>query len=100
MVFVANAAYFLCRGKNMDAVTDKLELLGRNRLAMSGVDGVDGFTEQTLNLTVSGVKVKITGDKIKISSYNKASGTLTADGMFNEIKYNAKKTPLFKKIFK
>lgn len=80
--------------------TDKLELLGRGRLAMSGVETVDGFSEQSLNLTVSGVKVKITGEKIKISSYNKASGVLTADGLFNEIRYNAKKTPLIKKIFK
>lgn len=79
---------------------DRLELVGRKRLAMSGVETVDGFSEQTLNITVSGVKVKITGEKIKITAYNKASGTLMADGIFNEIKYNAKKTPFFKRVFK
>ena len=79
---------------------EKLELVGRNKLAMNGVESVDGFSEQALNLTVSGVKVKITGDKIKISSYNKAGGILTAEGVFNEIRYNAKKTPFLKKIFK
>lgn len=79
---------------------DKLEILGRKRLAMCGVETVDGFSEQTLNLTVSGVKVKITGEKIKITAFNKATGTLTADGVFNEIKYGAKKTPLLKRIFK
>ena len=79
---------------------DKLEIIGRKRLAMCGVEAVDGFSEQALNLTVSGVKVKITGEKIKITAFNKATGTLTADGIFNEIKYNAKKTPLLKRIFK
>ncbi len=81
-------------------LTDKLELMGRRRLAMSGVEAVDGFSEQALNLTVSGVKVRITGEKIKITAFNKATGTLMADGVFNEIRYNAKKTPLLKRIFK
>lgn len=79
---------------------DKLEITGRKRLAMSGVETVDGFSEQLLNLTVSGVKVRISGEKIKITAFNKATGTLAADGVFNEIKYNAKKTPIFKRIFK
>ena len=80
--------------------SDRLEIVGRKRLAMNGVETVDGFSEQALNLTVSGVKMKITGEKIKITAYNKASGTLMADGIFNEIKYNAKKTPFFKRVFK
>ena len=79
---------------------DKLEIIGRKRLAMSGVEAVDGFSEQVLNLTVLGNKVKITGEKIKITAFNKATGTLMADGVFNEIKYNAKKIPLLKRIFK
>lgn len=79
---------------------DRLELLCRKRLAMSGVEAVDGFSEQALYLTVSGVKVKITGEKIKITAFNKAAGTLAAEGVFNEIKYGAKKTPLLKRIFK
>lgn len=79
---------------------DKLELVERKRLAMSGVDTVDGFTEQTLNLTVSGTKVKITGEQIKITAYNKSTGNLTADGEFQEIRYLSKRTPFIKKIFK
>ncbi|MBO4251982.1 MAG: hypothetical protein J5911_04920 [Clostridia bacterium] len=80
--------------------TDKLEIIGRKRLAMSGVDAVDGFSEQVLNLTVLGNKVKISGEKIKITAFNKATGTLVADGVFNEIKYNAKKVSLVKRLFR
>lgn len=80
--------------------SDKLELMGRKRLAMSGVDAVDGYSEQMLRLTVSGSKVKITGDKIKITAFNKATGTLMADGIFNEIKYNAAKIPFIKRVFR
>lgn len=80
--------------------SDRIEIIGRKRLAMSGVEAVDGFSEQQLRLTVSGIKVKITGEKIKITAFNKATGTLMADGVFNEIKYNAAKTPLIKRVFK
>ena len=50
--------------KNMD----KLVIECRKQLTLTGVDSVDGFSEQTLNLTVSGVKVKISGENIKIVS--------------------------------
>ena len=79
---------------------DKLELECRKKLAMSGVETVDGFTEQSLNLTVAGEKVRISGDNIKITSYNKGTGNLTADGTFYEIKYTRKKEPLAKRLFK
>ncbi len=79
---------------------DKLVLDGRKRLSMTGVQSVDGFSEQTLSLTVSGNKVKVCGEGIKISAFNKATGSLTADGEFNEIKYCFKKPPLVKRLFK
>ena len=79
---------------------EKLILDGRKRLTMTGVQSVDGFSEQVINLTISGNKVRIIGENIKITAYNKASGSLSADGNFNEIKYNYKKTTFVKKIFK
>lgn len=82
--------------KNMD----KLVIECRKQLTLTGVDSVDGFSEQTLNLTVSGVKVKISGENIKIVSFNKSTGLLVADGVFNEIKYNVKKVPIVKRLFK
>lgn len=79
---------------------EKIVLDARKRLTMNGVSSVDGFSQQILYLTVSGSKVKITGENIKITSYNKASGNLTADGNFTEIKFNQKKLPLIKRLFK
>lgn len=79
---------------------DKLILDGRSRLAMTGVEAVDGFSEQFLKLTVSGNKVIIGGENIKITAYNKATGSLNADGNFFEIRYNKNKAPLIKRLFK
>ena len=85
---------------NFNNMPDRLELIGRKKLTLIGVYSVDGFTEQWLKLTVNGNKVIITGDKIKITSYNKATGNLTAEGEFNGIKYDYKKQPLVKRLFK
>lgn len=79
---------------------EKLILDGRQHLSLTGVDAVDGFSEQFLRLTVMGSKVVINGENIKISSFNKQTGNLTADGNFYEIKYNYKKQPFMKRLFK
>ena len=80
--------------------SDKLCLEGRKRLSMTGVDTVDGFSEQCLKLSVSGNKVIITGENIRITTFNKTTGNLSADGDFFEIKYGVKKQPFAKRIFK
>ena len=85
---------------NNQVEVDKVLIEGRKKLTMTVVDSVDGFTEQTLNLTISGSKVKVVGENIKITSFNKGTGILNADGVFNEIKYNTKKIPLAKRLFK
>jgi len=79
---------------------DRLVLDARKSLSMTGVQSVDGFSNQYLNLTVFGNKVRIVGENIKISSYNKSTGSFTADGIFTEIKYNHKKVPFVKRLFK
>lgn len=67
---------------------------------MTGVETVDGFSEQSLKLTVNGNKVTVNGNGIKITAFNKATGNLSADGDFYEIKYGGKKPPLVKRLFK
>ena len=78
----------------------KLLLEDQKHLSLTSVEAVDGFSEQCLKLTVSGCKVIIMGENIKISSFNQTSGTLTADGTVYEIKYARKSQPLLKRIFK
>ena len=75
-------------------------LENRKKLSMTEVKSVDGFTEQLLNVSLKDVKVKITGENIKISAYNKDSGNLVAEGNFKEIRYIVKSGPLIKKVFK
>ena len=79
---------------------EKLILEARKKLSMTGVETVDGFSEQSLKLTVSGNKVIICGENIKITAFNKSTGNLSAEGTFTEIKYNHKKTPFIKRLFK
>lgn len=86
--------------ENGGLINEKLTLDGRKRLTLTSVNSVDGFTDRELMLTVSGTKVEIKGQNIKISVYNNVSGNLTADGTFTEIKFGAKKTPFFKRVFK
>lgn len=79
---------------------DKILLDGRKRLEMTGVTAVVGFSEQKLCVAVSGKKVTATGSGIKITAFNKDTGNFAAEGLFDSIKYDEKKQPLLKKIFK
>ena len=79
---------------------EKVTLEARKKLTMTCVEAVDAFTAQRLTLTVAGKSVNVLGEGIKITAFNKASGCLTAEGSFSEIKYNATKVPFIKKIFK
>ena len=84
----------------MDVVEEKLCLDARKRLSMTCVDSVDSYSEQILKLTVHNNRVTICGTKLKITAYNKATGTLLVDGEFSEIKYGGQKMSFVKRIFK
>jgi len=78
----------------------KLCLDAQKKLNMSGVTAVDSFSENVLKLTVSGNRVTVSGDNIKITSFSKSTGSLTADGHFTSIKYEGSKSPIVKRLFK
>lgn len=86
--------------ENNKVLEERLTLDARKRLAINGVNSVDGFSEKELKLTVNGSRVEIRGENIKITAYNNVSGNFTADGLFSEIKFGGVKTPLMKRIFK
>ena len=79
---------------------EKLVLENRKRLSLSGVESVDGFSEGFLRLSLSSGKLQILGENIKITSFNKSSGNLDAQGEIYQIKYLNKKQPIVKRIFK
>lgn len=79
---------------------DRVQLEGRKHLSMTGVESVDGFSEQQIKLSVNGSKVVIFGENIKITSFNKGTGNLTAEGLISSLKYDFKKPPLIKRILK
>ncbi len=78
----------------------KLILEERKRLNMTGVESVDSFSDTIIKLNVGGSQGQIGGERLKILTYNKSTGALTVDGFINEIKYNSKKQPLLKRLFK
>ena len=78
----------------------KFCLENRKRLSLTGVTSVDGFSEKQLNLTLSKDKLKILGENIKITAYNKASGNLSADGTFIEFRFSGANKSIMRKIFK
>lgn len=79
---------------------DKITIEGRKKLNMSCVSSVDGFSENVLKLTVLDNRIIINGENIKITAFNKDSGNLIAEGIFNEIKYNFKKQSFIKRMLK
>ena len=84
--------------KNMEV--QKLLLEDQKHLSLTLVEAVDSFSEQCLKLTVSGAKVIIGGENLKISSFNKSNQNLVAEGVINEIKYSVKKQALIKRLLK
>ncbi len=83
---------------NVDQNSILLE--NKSKLTMNGVDGVDGFSDTFINLTVKGESFRILGEKLKIVSFNKQSKSFMAEGEFRELKFTYKRTPILKKIFK
>ncbi len=77
-----------------------LSLDNRKRLTLTGVSSVDGFSETFIKLSVGGDKLTVTGEGLKITAFNKASGNFSCDGLITELKYNVKKQPMLKRIFK
>ena len=85
----------------MQEITEnKVCLENKRKLSMTGIKSVDGFSEQYLKLTLSDGRAIISGEKIKITSYNNQLGNLSADGLFSEIKFINKSEPFIKKLFK
>lgn len=70
----------------------------RKNIKISGVSAVNGFSSTQISLTLSGVKMLITGSDLKISDFSKDSGNFSASGLISCVKYSERGEKL--KIFK
>ncbi len=83
-----------------EKIFEKLVLEDRKNLTITLVDAVDGFSEQNIFLMVNGARLKISGEKLKITNFNKSLKSFSCEGLINEVKYSGKKMPFLKRLFK
>lgn len=78
--------------------TGSVTIERRREIRVSGVSAVNGFSSTQISLTLSGVKMLITGSDLKISDFSKESGNFSASGLIACVKYSERGEGL--KIFK
>ena len=77
-----------------------LTIEGQEKITFTGVDSVDGFTENAINLTVNGKRVQIAGAKLKVLAFAKGSGNFSAIGQVSSVKFSAVAGKGIKRLFK
>ena len=64
-----------------------LTLEDRRKISLTGVESVDAFSDKCIRLTVSGIKLSIEGEKLKILSFSEGSGNFAASGEVSSLRY-------------
>lgn len=77
-----------------------LNIENLKKLTASGIASVDSFSPTLLNLSYQGGRISVGGSNIKIDSFSKTTGALSATGEFRTVKYSDKGETLRKKLFK
>ncbi len=77
-----------------------LTLEGRKKITLTGVDGVEGFSESEIVLTVEGTKMKICGTHLKVLAFSQGSGNFSAVGEVSRIVYGAQRGKFFQRLLK
>lgn len=77
-----------------------LTVENRQKGAMTGVDEVLSYGDDELCLLTSEGRLTVTGKELKIIKFNTEDGSLSFSGNVSGIKYEEKKPPLLKRIFK
>jgi len=84
----------------MENNVQTLVLEDRSRLAVSGVRGVDGFTEERIVLSLDGGKLTVVGEKLKIRSFSEGTGAFCCEGTVTSLKFSGGKMPMIRRLFK
>lgn len=69
------------------AATHRVELDGRERLIVSGVDDVDRFDENEIVMTTSAGTLIVTGESLHIGKLSLDGGELHVDGRIDAIAF-------------
>jgi len=71
----------------MTAAEHRLELVGRERLTVSGVEDVDRFDETGIVMSTSAGTLVITGEELHIGKLSLDGGELHVDGRIDSVTY-------------
>lgn len=77
-----------------------LTIEDRQKLSLSGVSSVDGFSSNQINVSLKSCKVVILGENLKIVNFSKSNGSFSAIGTINSIKYLSSSDKFIKKLFR
>ena len=74
-------------GNSMAQAAHRLELAGRDRLTVSGVEDVERFDETGIVMSTSEGLLVIAGENLHIGKLSLDGGELHVDGRFDSISY-------------
>ena len=77
-----------------------LTLENQQKLTLTGVEGVDAFSDTAITLTVNKKKVVISGSGLKVLAFSQGSGNFSASGVVFNIKFGGIKGKGLQKLFK
>lgn len=72
---------------NIPAAEHRLELVGRERLTISGVEDVDRFDETSIVMSTAAGILVITGEDLHIGKLSLDGGELHVDGRIDSVAY-------------
>ncbi len=77
-----------------------LTLANQKKLSLTGVEKVFSTSESKVFLSIDGNTLKISGQNLQVEKLDVENGILRLDGIVEELKFDHKKTPLLKRLFK
>ncbi|MBE6940493.1 MAG: sporulation protein [Ruminococcaceae bacterium] len=78
---------------NFSALPHRLELEGRERLQVSGVEDVERFDEQCIVMTTNGGTLVVSGEGLHIGKLSLDGGELQVDGRIDNLAYEDAPAP-------
>ena len=72
---------------NLDFTGNDIQIFGRTRAEISGVDDVVGFSDSNVTLKCKGASLSLDGEGLKIESFDSSSGHLSVTGRVDALMY-------------